>query len=321
MSFAIVTSQAIIPGSLKGFYGRKLFWCCWSTEKFRIKTMKTLKEYSYQSILPLKLAITSRNFYFHKASISWDRSLQTWWNNETLRIFSDGRRKNTKQLKSQRNTWNPYCLSLSRSIKCETFSKVTIIISDSKVVTLSAIMKAPFSIMKQTDRAHTASLSEDHNDEAKLSKKIVNSHFLEPSGIFFWKSGNIMEPFISPSEKILHCFLWGPRDENCNRNLSSFFHIHTFFCVAMRITRLPRYDTKLASHWKKRAPFHNRLETVFLLSPQKIIKFWSVFGKLIIKDIIRGWYNKEKDETKWIANQVSYRRSAFRVCNNIIFAG
>lgn len=50
-------------------------------------------------------------------------------------------------------------------------------ISDSKVVILSAIMKAPFSIMEQRDREHTASLSEDRNDEVKLSKKVVNSHF------------------------------------------------------------------------------------------------------------------------------------------------
>lgn len=170
MSFAIVTPQAIIPGGWKGFYGRKLFWCCWSTEKFRIKTMKTLKEYSYQCILPLKLATTPRKFYFHKASISWDRSFQTWCNNETLPIFSDGRRKNTKQLKSQRNKWHPYCLGLSISMKSETFSKVTIMISDSKVVILSAIMKAPFSIMEQTDREHTVALSEDRNDEEKYLK-------------------------------------------------------------------------------------------------------------------------------------------------------
>lgn len=173
------------------------------TEKFRIKTIKTLKEYSYQCILSLKLTITSRkqHFYFHKASTSWDRSLQTWRNNKTLRIFSDGLRKNTKQLKTQRNTWNLYCFGLSISIKSEIFSNVTKTISDSKVVILSAIMKAPFSIMEYTDREHTAALSEYRNDEIKLSKKIVNGHFLELSRIFFWESGNIMGPSISPSEQ------------------------------------------------------------------------------------------------------------------------
>ena len=43
-------------------------------------------------------------------------------------------------------------------------------ISDSKVVILSAIMKAPFSIMEQTDREHTVALSEDRNDEEKYLK-------------------------------------------------------------------------------------------------------------------------------------------------------
>lgn len=55
-------------------------------------------------------------------------------------------------------------------MKSETFSKVTIMISDSKVVILSAIMKAPFSIMEQTDREHTVALSEDRNDEEKYLK-------------------------------------------------------------------------------------------------------------------------------------------------------
>lgn len=45
-------------------------------------------------------------------------------------------------------------------------------ISDSKVVILSAIMKAPFSIKEHTDREHTAALSEYRNDEIKLFKKI-----------------------------------------------------------------------------------------------------------------------------------------------------
>ena len=64
------------PGKFKRFLWEKIVLML-LTEKFRIKTMKTLKEYSYQCILSLKLAITSRkqHFYFHKASTSWDRDL------------------------------------------------------------------------------------------------------------------------------------------------------------------------------------------------------------------------------------------------------
>ena len=51
-------------------------------------------------------------------------------------------------------------------------------ISDSKVAVLSAIMKAPFSIMEHTDREHTAALSGERSDEVELYKTIVNGHFL-----------------------------------------------------------------------------------------------------------------------------------------------
>lgn len=59
------------PGKFKRFLWEKIVLML-LMEKFRIKTIKRLKECSYQRILSLKLAITSRKqrFYVHKASIS-----------------------------------------------------------------------------------------------------------------------------------------------------------------------------------------------------------------------------------------------------------
>ena len=94
------------------------------------------------------------------------------------------------QLKPERNTWNLDGLGLSISIRSETFSKVTKIIIDSKVAVLSVIMKAPFS--NGANRSwNTTSLKENRKSEVKLSKKVVNSHSLELSRIFFWKFGKI----------------------------------------------------------------------------------------------------------------------------------
>ena len=63
-----------------------------------------------------------------------------------------------------------------------------------------------------------------------------------------------------------------------------FFHIHIFFrsndsCAVVMIW----YYISMTSG--KKSPFRNRLETIFLLSRQnKIVEFWSVFGKLKVKD-------------------------------------
>ena len=73
--------------------------------------------------LSLKLAKRKKTiFSLSWTSISWHGSLRTWWNNESLRIFSDGNLKNAKQLKTERKTWNLYGLGFSNSIRSETFS-------------------------------------------------------------------------------------------------------------------------------------------------------------------------------------------------------
>ena len=56
------------PGKFKRFLSGKIVLML-LTEKIRIKTMKKLKEYGYQGILSLRLAIFSRkqHFHFHEA--------------------------------------------------------------------------------------------------------------------------------------------------------------------------------------------------------------------------------------------------------------